>query len=72
MPISPKKGQTQNQFMDYCMHEITHNRKSKREHKQRIAICLGYWNKANESDDSILDKFDLLLNEQDCPEGQKW
>jgi hypothetical protein len=70
MPISPKKGQTQNQFMDHCMHEVTHNRKTKRNHDQRIAICLSYWNKANE--DTIVDKLDSLLIEQDCPEGQKW
>ena len=75
MPLKRKKvgkkgKETRNQFMDRCMHEITNKSDTKRNHDQRIAICLNYWSK-NE-DNSTLDKLDMLLQEMTCPEGQKY
>lgn len=68
--VSSKKKETKNQFMDRCMHEITNKSDTKRNHDQRIAICLSYYGK-NE-DNSTLDKLNLLLQEKSCPEGQKY
>jgi hypothetical protein len=71
MPVpTPKSGQSKNQYMDTCMHEVSKN--SDKDQDQRVAICLGTWAKANE-EDAILDKFDLFLTEEKaCPEGEKY
>ena len=72
MPITPEKGEKRWQFMDKCMHEITHKSKKKRSHEQRLAICLGQWAK-HTNEDAILNRLDLLLGEEkQCPEGQKY
>jgi len=71
MPVpKPESGQTKNQYMDVCMHEVSKG--SKRTQDQNVAICLGEWSKSNE-EDAILKRFDLFLSEEkDCPEGQKY
>jgi len=73
MPVKPEKGQKRWQYMDKCMHEITHKSKKERSHEQRLAICLGQWAEFS-NEDAILNKFDLLLigEEMKCPEGQKY
>ena len=70
MPVpKPGKGQTKNQYMDVCMHEVSKGSKTQ---DQNVAICLGQWSKSNE-EDAILNRFDLFLTEEkDCPEGQKY
>lgn len=71
--VNKKKGkESKNEFMDRCMHEITNNSDTKRNHDQRIAICLSYW--AKNEDNSTLDKINMLLQEEEheCPEGEKW
>jgi len=71
MPVpQPEKGQTKNQYMDVCMHEVSKG--SKRDQKQNVAICLGNWSKSNE-EDAILKRFDIFLTEEKaCPEGEKY
>jgi hypothetical protein len=69
--VNKKKKESKSEFMDRCMHEITNNSDTKRNQDQRVAICLSYYSKqANENE--IIDKMNLLLQEEECPEGYKW
>lgn len=69
--VNKKKKESKSEFMDRCMHEITNNSDTKRNQDQRVAICLSYYSKqANENE--IIDRMNLLLQEEECPEGYKW
>jgi hypothetical protein len=69
--VNKKKKENKSEFMDRCMHEITNNSDTKRNQDQRVAICLTYWGKQT-NENALIDKIDMLLQEEKCPEGQKW
>jgi phage head maturation protease len=48
MPVpEPNKGESQNDFMERCMHEVSKN--PDRPNKQNVAICLAKWREAHPS-----------------------
>lgn len=60
MPIPQPKGNEELQeFMGRCLHELKHEKGGKRwpDHKQRVAICLSTYTRANESTNDIIDKW---------------
>ena len=64
MPIpKPTAGQKESDYMSVCMNFLDKEKSKYPEHKQRVAICLSTYRRANESNDDILKRLDQMLND---------
>lgn len=67
MPIpKPSKGQSKDDYMGQCMSFLKDEDKFD-SHEQRVAVCLDTWRRNNE--DTLLSRINIMLEEEDCPEG---
>src|SRR5215471_1957353 len=58
MPLrKPKTGESQSEFMRYCMHELATESETERPQEQMVAICLSAWRE--ERGGSPPSKFDV-------------
>jgi hypothetical protein len=64
MPIpQPKSGQKESDYMSVCMTFLDGEKSKYPEHKQRVAICLSTYKRANESDNDILKRLEMMIND---------
>jgi len=64
MPIpKPSSGQSESDFMSVCMTFLDKEKSKYPEHKQRVAICLETYRRKNESDDDLIKRLEMMIND---------
>ena len=71
MPINPRKGESQDDFMGRCVPEMMgQNGGTKRPQDQAVAACMTIWRDRDNKADGLLHQISALLRKADVPEPE--
>jgi HK97 family phage prohead protease/HK97 family phage major capsid protein len=68
MPMNPRKGESQSDFMGRCVPEMIGTGKDKRPKEQAVAICMDIWRNKDKETAMKKETQKALFGPEDCPE----